>query len=66
MDLPDRGHHPAAAALPVGYLGQEHDEIDGVLGSGSREAIRTYQRSNGLTADGVGTRALIDHLETGT
>jgi membrane-bound lytic murein transglycosylase B len=40
--------------------------IDGVLGSGSREAIRSFQRSIGLTADGVGTRALLQHLETGS
>ncbi len=40
-------------------------EIDGVLGSGSREAIRSYQRSLGLTADGVGTRALLERLELG-
>jgi membrane-bound lytic murein transglycosylase B len=45
--------------------GAYEGEIDGVLGSGSREAIRSYQRSIGLTADGVGSRALLQRLETG-
>jgi membrane-bound lytic murein transglycosylase B len=40
-------------------------DIDGVLGSGSREAIRSYQRAVGLTTDGVGTRSLLERLETG-
>jgi len=40
-------------------------DIDGVLGSGSREAIRDYQRSAGLNPDGVGTRALLQRLDRG-
>lgn len=41
------------------YLG----DIDGDLGSGSREAIRDYQRKRGLTPDGVPSRALLQQLE---
>jgi membrane-bound lytic murein transglycosylase B len=40
-------------------------EVDGDLGSGSREAIRNYQIAAGLNADGVGSRALLQALETG-
>jgi membrane-bound lytic murein transglycosylase B len=40
-------------------------DIDGVIGSGSREAIRNLQRSVGLTPDGVGSRALLQRLESG-
>jgi membrane-bound lytic murein transglycosylase B len=38
-------------------------EIDGDLGSGSRAAIRDYQRSIGLTPDGVGSRDLLRRLQ---
>jgi membrane-bound lytic murein transglycosylase B len=37
--------------------------IDGDIGSGSREAIRQFQRSVGLTPDGVETRDLLRRLE---
>ncbi len=38
-------------------------DIDGDIGSGSHEAIRNYQRSIGLTPDGVESRALLQRLE---
>jgi membrane-bound lytic murein transglycosylase B len=38
-------------------------DIDGNLGSGSRQAIRNYQLANGLTPDGIGTRKLLQRLE---
>ncbi len=38
-------------------------DIDGDIGSGSRAAIRDYQRSLGLTPDGVETRDLLQRLE---
>lgn len=37
--------------------------IDGDIGSGSRDAIRQFQRSVGLTPDGVETRDLLRRLE---
>ena len=37
--------------------------IDGDIGSGSRAAIRDYQRSLGLTPTGVESRALLQRLE---
>jgi membrane-bound lytic murein transglycosylase B len=40
-------------------------DIDGVLGSGSREAIRNYQLSVGIKPDGVGSRGLLQRLESG-
>jgi membrane-bound lytic murein transglycosylase B len=40
-------------------------EIDGVLGSGSREAIRSYQTAVGLNPDGLGTRSLLQRLQEG-
>jgi membrane-bound lytic murein transglycosylase B len=40
-------------------------EIDGDIGSGSREAIRRYQRSAGLNPDGVDTTSLLKRLEKG-
>jgi membrane-bound lytic murein transglycosylase B len=38
-------------------------DIDGNIGSGSRQAIRDFQRQAGLTPDGVETRALLQRLE---
>jgi membrane-bound lytic murein transglycosylase B len=38
-------------------------DIDGDIGSGSRSAIRDYQRSLGLTPDGVESRDLLQRLE---
>ncbi len=40
-------------------------DIDGVIGSGSREAIRSFQRAVGLRPDGVGSRSLLQRLEDG-
>jgi membrane-bound lytic murein transglycosylase B len=38
-------------------------DVDGDIGSGSRAAIREFQRSVGLTPDGVETRDLLQRLE---
>ncbi len=51
--------------LLLTMLGHYDGDIDGVLGSGSREAIRDYQRSVGISPDGVGTRTLLQRLERG-
>ncbi len=40
-------------------------DVDGDLGSGSREAIKNYQLASGLNADGVGSRVLLQRLEAG-
>lgn len=50
------------ALMMAGYYA---GAIDGDLGSGSREAIRNYQRSIGQNPDGVPTRALLQRLEAG-
>ncbi len=39
--------------------------LDGDLGSGSRAAIREYQRKAGLNPDGIGTRSLLQRIERG-
>ena len=38
-------------------------DIDGDLGSGSREAIRDFQRSIGTNPDGIESRDLLQRLE---
>ena len=40
-------------------------DVDGNIGSGSREAIKNYQLATGMKADGVETRGLLEMLETG-
>ena len=51
--------------LLLTMLGLYDGDVDGVLGSGSRAAIKSYQRSVGLEPDGVGTRGLLQRLEEG-
>ncbi len=43
--------------------GHYDGDIDGNIGSGSRQAIRDYQRQAGLTPDGVESRDLLKRLE---
>jgi len=43
-------------------LGFDPGVIDGVLGRGTRAAIRTYQQARGLTADGYPTKELLARL----
>ncbi len=42
--------------------GHDVGEVDGILGAGTREAVRTEQRRLGLPADAWPTRALLDGL----
>jgi membrane-bound lytic murein transglycosylase B len=56
------------AQLIQAYLttgGYYDGPIDGNIGSGSREAIRNYQRRVGLNPDGVANRALLQRLQKG-
>ena len=43
-------------------LGHEAGEPDGIVGSGTRGAIKEFQRSVGLTPDGYPTHALIERI----
>jgi membrane-bound lytic murein transglycosylase B len=43
-------------------LGYDPGSIDGVLGRGTRKALRAYQQAHGLPADGFPTKALLDRL----
>ena len=58
----DEARRMQVALMMAGYYS---GAIDGDLGSGSRDAIREYQRSIGATPDGVPTRALLQRLEQG-
>ena len=42
--------------------GYYDSEIDGILGRGSRQAIRAFQTDAGLTIDGQPTKELLDAL----
>jgi membrane-bound lytic murein transglycosylase B len=44
-------------------LGFDAGTQDGVLGRKSRSALRQYQKTHGLAADGFATAALLDSLE---
>lgn len=43
-------------------LGHYGGAIDAIVGNGTREAIRQYQRSTGLVADGYASDRLLQHL----
>ncbi len=43
-------------------LGHYDGAIDAIVGNGTREAIRTFQRQAGLTADGYASNRLLQHL----
>ena len=58
----DEARRMQVALMMAGYYS---GAIDGDLGSGSRDAIREYQRSIGENPDGVPTRALLQRLERG-
>ena len=49
--------------LLLTMLGYYDGDIDGDIGSGSRAAIREYQRALGLAPDGVESRDLLQQLE---
>jgi membrane-bound lytic murein transglycosylase B len=49
--------------LLLTMTGHYDGDIDGNIGSGSRQAIRDFQRQAGLTPDGVETRNLLKQLE---
>jgi membrane-bound lytic murein transglycosylase B len=49
--------------LLLTMTGHYDGDIDGNIGSGSRQAIRDYQRQAGLTPDGVESRDLLKRLE---
>lgn len=40
-------------------------EADGVIGSGTRAAVRAYQRARGLAPDGYASVKLLEHLKKG-
>jgi peptidoglycan hydrolase-like protein with peptidoglycan-binding domain len=42
--------------------GHDVGKVDGVLGSGTREAVRAMQKQLGLPVDGWPTRKLLDML----
>jgi len=44
-------------------LGYDIGEIDGRIGPNTRKAIRAYQKSQGLGADGSATASLLAHLQ---
>jgi hypothetical protein len=49
--------------LLLTLAGYYDGDIDGNIGSGSRQAIRDFQRKIGLTANGVESRDILQRLE---
>jgi hypothetical protein len=53
------------AQTALSRMGFDPGTIDGVVGSGTRRALRAWQIANGRTADGYLTAALADELMRG-
>jgi hypothetical protein len=49
----------AAVQRRLARGGYYHGSIDGVIGNGTRSAIRAYERNNGLPVDGLIDRQLL-------
>lgn len=47
----------------LGELGYEPGPADGMMGAGTRQAIRTYQDQAGLTIDGEPSQTLLTHIK---
>jgi peptidoglycan hydrolase-like protein with peptidoglycan-binding domain len=53
------------AQTALARMGYDVGGIDGVIGSGTRRALRAWQVANGRTPDGYLTAALADELMRG-
>ncbi|NEX93022.1 lytic murein transglycosylase [Caulobacter sp. 17J65-9] len=51
-----------AAQQALAQLGYDPGGVDGVIGAGTRSALRAWQKSNGLIADGYLTAELVGRL----
>ncbi|HEX8076375.1 MAG TPA: peptidoglycan-binding domain-containing protein, partial [Chthoniobacterales bacterium] len=49
----------AAVQRRLARAGYYHGAIDGVIGPGTRSAVRAFERNNGLPADGLIDRQLL-------
>ncbi|MGI8432692.1 MAG: peptidoglycan-binding domain-containing protein [Chthoniobacterales bacterium] len=52
VDPKDQSSVEVQVQQQLAQAGYYHGEIDGVIGDGSRRAIRSYERANGLRVDG--------------
>jgi len=73
LQTPPPEHHPALSRSQILQLqetlntqGFESGEPDGILGSATRRAIRQYQQSQGLIADGFPSAQLLKALDIQT
>lgn len=62
LSLGDRGSEVALVQRQLISLGLLDGEPDGVFGSATQAAVKTFQRREGLTADGVVGVATLGHL----
>ena len=46
-------------------MGHDTQGMDGIIGPNSRDAIRGFQRANGLTPDGYESKALLERVRAG-
>lgn len=53
LRYPQRGNDVTTLQTALYQLGYYSKTIDGIYGSGTKSAVRAFQKANGLTADGV-------------
>ncbi len=61
-EKPGPGGKPLSASYGEGFLGYEIGEIDGVIGRGTRAAIKKYQHSQGVPANGKPSSNLLKSM----
>jgi membrane-bound lytic murein transglycosylase B len=63
QEVPLSREQRVAAQTALQTLGYPIGKIDGLIGAGSRDAVRLWQKKSGLVADGYLTPALVERLK---
>ena len=63
LRYPQRSSHVTTLQTALSLLGYYNSTVDGVYGKGTREAVRSFQKAYGLSADGVAGPATLGKIE---
>ncbi len=63
LRYPQKGDAVAELQRALKQLGYYSKEVDGQYGTGTRTAVRAFQKANGLTVDGVAGQKTLDKIE---
>ncbi len=63
LRYPQKGDDVADLQRALKQLGYYSKEVDGQFGTGTRTAVRAFQRANGLSVDGVAGQKTLDKIK---